>query len=104
MEPADDAPDAMSRFRKLTELRGDLRGALNTLRERVAHFNLPYLALPATTEADVALKVFVNMNTNSKPLSMFDLTVAITRPKSVTTRWLQGEAEKALAGAAVAKS
>lgn len=76
MEPADEAPDAMPRFKKLTALRGDLRGILNTLRERVAHFNLPYLALPATTEADVALRVFVNMNTNSKPLSMFDLTVA----------------------------
>ena len=38
--------------------------------------NLPYLSLPVSTSADVALQVFVNMNTNSKPLSMFDLTVA----------------------------
>lgn len=76
MEPADDAADAMPRFKRLTALRDGLRGVLNTLRERVAHFNLPFLALPATTEADVALRVFVNMNTNSKPLSMFDLTVA----------------------------
>ena len=38
--------------------------------------NLPFLSLPVSTSADVALQVFVNMNTNSKPLSMFDLTVA----------------------------
>ena len=96
MEPADDAPDAMSRFRKLTELRGDLRGALNTLRERVAHFNLPYLALPATTEADVALKVFVNMNTNSKPLSMFDLTVAkVEEEAGASLHALQEQLEEA---------
>jgi hypothetical protein len=42
----------------------------------VTHFNLPYLSLPVTTNADVALQVFVNMNTNSKPLTMYDLTVA----------------------------
>jgi hypothetical protein len=85
MEPPDDAPDAMPRFKKLTALRGELRGVLNTLRERVAHFNLPYLALPASTEADVALRVFVNMNTNSKPLSMFDLTVAKVEEEAGTS-------------------
>lgn len=75
--PADKmAPDAWERMDELTKLKERLRSVINTLRERVAHFNLPYLALPATTDADVALRVFVNMNTNSKPLSMFDLTVA----------------------------
>lgn len=76
LEPADDAADALPQFKELTRRRDALRGALNALRERVAHFNLPLLALPATTDADVALQVFVNMNTNSKPLSMYDLTVA----------------------------
>lgn len=76
LEPADDAPDAMRQFKELTARREQLRATLTTLRERVAHFNLPYLALPAATDADVALQVFVNMNTNSKPLSIFDLTVA----------------------------
>lgn len=76
MEPDADATDAMVHFKKVVALRDDLRRILTQLRERVAHFNLPYLALPASTDADVALKVFVNMNTNSKPLSMFDLTVA----------------------------
>lgn len=76
LEPDEDAPDALAKYRQLDAQRQDLRKVLNTLRERVTHFNLPYLALPVTTDADVALQVFVNMNTNSKPLSMYDLTVA----------------------------
>lgn len=76
MEPAEDAPDAFVLFKKLTAIRSELLSIITALRERVAHFNLPYLALPAGTDADVALQVFVNMNTNSKPLSIFDLTVA----------------------------
>ena len=76
MEPTDQAPDALVRYKKLTAIRKELQSIIISLRERVAHFNLPYLALPAGTETDVALRVFVNMNTNSKPLSIFDLTVA----------------------------
>lgn len=76
MEPPDDAPDALARYRSLEKMRLELRTTLTTLRERVTHFNLPFLSLPVTTAADVALQVFVNMNTNSKPLSMYDLTVA----------------------------
>lgn len=76
MEPADDAPDALIRYRALEKNRLELRNALNSLRERVTHFNLPFLSLPVSTSADVALQVFVNMNTNSKPLTMYDLTVA----------------------------
>ena len=76
LEPDDDAPDAMKQFRALEKRRQDLRAVITGLRERVTHFNLPFLSLPATTSADVALQVFVNMNTNSKPLSMYDLTVA----------------------------
>ena len=76
MEPAEDAPDALQLYRALEKRRHDLRSTLNMLRERVTHFNLPYLSLPVSTSANVALQVFVNMNTNSKPLSMYDLTVA----------------------------
>lgn len=76
LEPAEDAPDAMKLYKALEKRRQELRNTLNVLRERVTHFNLPYLSLPVDTTADVALQVFVNMNTNSKPLSMYDLTVA----------------------------
>lgn len=76
MEPADNDPEALTKYKRLEAQRLELRNTLTTLRERVTHFNLPYLALPVHTDADVALQVFVNMNTNSKPLSMYDLTVA----------------------------
>lgn len=35
-----------------------------------------YLSLPADTSKEVALQVFINMNTNSKPLSLYDIIVA----------------------------
>lgn len=77
LEPTDrTAPDAFEKFEAVANVRQELKDIVGQLRERVTHFNLPYLALPAATSADVALQVFVNMNTNSKPLSMFDLTVA----------------------------
>ena len=46
------------------------------LRERLKHYNLPYLRLPASTDKDVALRVFINMNTNAKPLRAYDIVVA----------------------------
>ena len=46
------------------------------LRERIANYNLPYLALPSSTSEDVVLDVFVNMNTNGKPLSQYDIIAA----------------------------
>src|SRR5690606_39027224 len=32
-----------------------------------------FLALPLSTPKDIALQVFINMNTNSKPLSQYDI-------------------------------
>ena len=49
---------------------------IKDLRATVANYNLPYLSLPAHTDKSVALKVFINMNTNSKPLSIYDIIVA----------------------------
>jgi len=49
---------------------------IRDLRAIVANYNLPYLSLPAHTDKNVALNVFINMNTNSKPLSTFDIIVA----------------------------
>jgi hypothetical protein len=74
--PSRDDPDAWDKREALDKLLLKLRSTISSLRERVTHFNLPFLSLPVTTSADVALQVFVNMNTNSKPLSMYDLTVA----------------------------
>lgn len=82
--PADDDPEALPKYRRYTEIRDTVKDELQLLRERVAHFNLPYLSLPATTDKDVALQVFINMNTNSKPLTLYDIIVA--EVESVTER------------------
>ncbi len=49
---------------------------IKDLRAIVSNYNLPYLSLPSQTDKSVALNVFVNMNTNSKPLSTYDIIVA----------------------------
>lgn len=49
---------------------------IKDLRSIIANYNLPYLSLPPQTDKTVALNVFINMNTNSKPLSTYDIIVA----------------------------
>lgn len=49
---------------------------LNLLRGRVASFNLPFLCLSADTKKEVALDVFIKMNTSATPLKPFDIVVA----------------------------
>ncbi|MHC1733835.1 MAG: DUF262 domain-containing protein [Bacteroidales bacterium] len=49
---------------------------IKDLRSVIKNYNLPYLSLPSSTQKDVALEVFINMNTNSKPLSPYDIIVA----------------------------
>lgn len=76
LEPSDTDLDALTKYKAYTAARDKLKAEITTLRERVTHFNLPYLSLPADTSKDVALQVFINMNTNSKPLSLYDIIVA----------------------------
>nr|WP_269747355.1 DUF262 domain-containing protein [Variovorax sp. WDL1] len=76
LEPTGKEPDAFDRLKTYTKTREAIKADITTLRERVTHFNLPYLSLPADTSKDVALQVFINMNTNSKPLSLYDIIVA----------------------------
>lgn len=49
---------------------------LAVLRQRVAAYNIPYLYLPQATPKDVALDVFVKMNTSNIRLTPFDIVVA----------------------------
>ena len=56
--------------------REQVRDIIRDLRSVVSNYNLPYLSLASQTEKSVALDVFVNMNTNSKPLSTYDIIVA----------------------------
>jgi hypothetical protein len=76
LRPSKGDPDAWDKMESYNALRELFKNELNTLRERVTHFNLPYLSLPADTSKEVALQVFINMNTNSKPLSLYDIIVA----------------------------
>jgi hypothetical protein len=76
LKPSQTDLDAFTKYETYNAKRDTLKAAITTLRERVTHFNLPYLSLPADTKKDVALQVFINMNTNSKPLSLYDIIVA----------------------------
>jgi Protein of unknown function DUF262 len=51
------------------------------LRDKVKAFNLPYLALPGKTAKEVALDVFIKMNTSSVRLSTYDIVVALWRKR-----------------------
>ena len=56
--------------------------SINNLRIKVREFNLPYLALPATTPKEVALDVFIKMNTSSVRLSTYDIIVALVEDET----------------------
>lgn len=49
---------------------------ISELAHEVANYNIPYLSLPVTTPKDVALDVFIKMNTSSVRLSAYDIVVA----------------------------
>lgn len=69
-------PDFEKLFEEYTEEKSKLMTLINGFRETIRHYNLPYLSLLSSTPKDVALNVFIKMNTNSKPLSQYDIIVA----------------------------
>ena len=76
LETDENDPNAFQKLKQHTEIKQKLKDEITKLRERVTHYNLPYLSLPSSTPKEVALQVFINMNTNSKPLSLYDIIVA----------------------------
>ncbi|WP_213286694.1 DUF262 domain-containing protein [Bradyrhizobium sp. sGM-13] len=76
LKPKPDEADAFTKLEDYSAFQDRLKSKISALRERVKFFNLPYLSLPAETEKEVALQVFINMNTNSRPLSLYDIIVA----------------------------
>lgn len=73
-KPAAEA--GMEAIEQFFTLKERVRAKIQELRSIVANYNLPFLSLPAYTDKSVALSVFINMNTNSKPLSTYDIIVA----------------------------
>lgn len=54
----------------------DIETKVTALRGAVASYNVPFLELPVGTPKDVALDVFIKMNTSSVRLTAFDIVVA----------------------------
>lgn len=73
LEPQESGKDELRAFYDFQKRVSD---HIKDLRAIIANYNLPYLALPLSTDKAVALEVFINMNTNSKPLSPYDVIVA----------------------------
>jgi hypothetical protein len=72
LEPESDKEE----LKKFYDFQKRVSDRIRDLRAIVANYNLPYLSLPTQTDKAVALNVFINMNTNSKPLSTYDIIVA----------------------------
>jgi hypothetical protein len=72
-EPEKGGKDELKKFYDFQKRVSD---KVKDLRAVIANYNLPYLSLPSSTDKTVALNVFINMNTNSKPLSQYDIVVA----------------------------
>lgn len=69
-------PSSPDEFEKFFNWKKTISDKIKDLRAVVKNYNLPYLSLPTDTRKDTALDVFINMNTNSKPLSTYDVIVA----------------------------
>ena len=78
--PGDEAQRAY--FNWLEEAIEDLNERLENfktiadVRQQLANFNIPFLSLPVATGKEIALDVFINMNTSATPLSAYDIVVA----------------------------
>jgi hypothetical protein len=91
LEPKDNQDsEFINKYKKFNEAKTKLDKTITQLREIINHYNLPFLALPSNTPKDIALRVFINMNTNTKPLSLYDVIVAeIESVKGVSLHDLQ---------------
>lgn len=72
-KPKEGEEDAFAKLMIWTQRKEEIKNFIRDRKEIIRHYNLPYLALPLSTPKDTALQVFINMNTNSKPLSQYDI-------------------------------
>lgn len=59
-----------------TQERDVLSEQIAEVRQKFASFNVPFLSLPVNTRKEVALDVFIKMNTSGVELTIFDVLVA----------------------------
>jgi hypothetical protein len=74
--PSEPKGNEKNELKEFYDFQKNVSDIIKDLRSIIANYNLPYLSLPSQTEKNIALDVFVNMNTNSKPLSVYDIIVA----------------------------
>lgn len=72
-KPKSGDQDYEQKLEQWMEKKNSVIKVIRDVRETIEHYNLPYLALLPNTSKDTALQVFINMNTNSKPLSQYDI-------------------------------
>lgn len=88
-------PEDSDKLEEFFNWKKTISDKINELRSIIKNYNLPYLSLPVSTGKDVALDVFINMNTNSKPLSAYDIIVAeVESVKGKSIHELQTELDK----------
>lgn len=71
--PEESDPEAFKQLNRWNKKKDQIIAFIRDKKEIIKHYNLPYLALPVNTPKETALQVFINMNTNSKPLSQYDI-------------------------------
>lgn len=72
----------MAEFQQRIETNRALQNRIMALRTIVREFNLPYLSLPPATPKNVALDVFIKLNTSSVRLSPYDIVVALVEDET----------------------
>ncbi len=81
LRPGNEAEDEAKTWAKVAsqnnaEERISIIEHVNDLRNKFSNFNIPFLSLPSKTPPDIALDVFIKMNTSAAPLTPFDIIVA----------------------------
>lgn len=72
-QPSETNSDFLENYELWSKKKDKVKEDIRSIKETISHFNLPFLALPSQTTKEIALQVFINMNTNSKPLSQYDI-------------------------------
>jgi hypothetical protein len=75
-KPESGIEDYERKLKNYYDLQRKISDTIKQYRETIRNYNLPFLSLPSETPKETALSVFVKMNTNSKPLSTYDIIVA----------------------------